>query len=175
MEIYLVRHTIPDIAQGICYGQTDIALSAEFEQHAKMIIKYLPRSVEAVFSSPLLRCTLLAKKLPYSLNVHTDSRLLEMNFGEWEMKKWDTINSQEPWFADYINTTVPGGESYYQLYIRVTDFLKDVKKSRLQKVVIITHGGVIKAAMSALKLISLEEALMFDVQFGSIHHFFLDD
>ena len=30
MEIYLVRHTTPDVAKGICYGQADIDVTATF-------------------------------------------------------------------------------------------------------------------------------------------------
>jgi len=32
MEIYLIRHTTPDVAKGICYGQTDLDVANTFEE-----------------------------------------------------------------------------------------------------------------------------------------------
>lgn len=173
MEIYLVRHTIPAISPGICYGQTDIALSADFERHAKEVIRKIPDGVNAVFSSPLLRCTRLAAMIPCSIPFQTDHRLLEMNFGEWEMKSWNAISAEEPWFGDYVNIPVPGGESYQQLYDRVSDFLNSLKNSGVQRAIVVTHGGVIKAAIAAITHVSLQSAMKITVSYGSIHYFIL--
>ncbi len=175
MEIYLVRHTIPAISPGICYGQTDLALSADFESHAKEVIRKIPDDADAVFSSPLLRCTRLAAIIPCSLPFQTDHRLLEMNIGVWEMKSWNAISPEEPWFADYINIPVPGGESYQHLYDRVSDFLNSLKDSRVQKAIIVTHGGVIRAAIAAITHVSLQSAMKTIVPFGSSHYYTLTD
>jgi alpha-ribazole phosphatase len=40
------------------------------------------------YSSPLVRCKILASYLQSS---DFDSRLVEMNFGDWELQKWDDI------------------------------------------------------------------------------------
>jgi len=122
VEIYLIRHTSPAVEKGICYGQTDIGLSTDFESCATKIIHSLPSDISAIYSSPSKRCTLLADLLPFSLKVKIDLNLLELNFGDWEMKKWDDISPQEPWFSDYINTKVPGGESYCHYILGFLNF-----------------------------------------------------
>ena len=53
MEIYLIRHTTPDVAKGICYGQTDLALTATFPEEAEHVLKQLPPDLDVVYSSPL--------------------------------------------------------------------------------------------------------------------------
>lgn len=39
MDIYLIRHTTPAIAKGICYGQTDLDVTANFLQRCKGLLK----------------------------------------------------------------------------------------------------------------------------------------
>ena len=52
MEIYLIRHTTPNIAKGICYGQTDLDITDTFEQEVVRIKPHLPKNIQTVFSSP---------------------------------------------------------------------------------------------------------------------------
>ena len=43
MLIHLIRHTKPEIAAGICYGQTDLELASSFTQEADTVLsKLLP-------------------------------------------------------------------------------------------------------------------------------------
>ena len=73
-----------------------------------------------VFSSPLIRCLKLAKSL--SKDIHIDPRLKEMNLGDWEMKKFSSIekNELENWENDLMNYKIPNGETNM-------DFLKRLK------------------------------------------------
>ena len=57
--LYLIRHTTPDIAHGICYGQLDINLSESFEYEVNAVLKLLP-ALDLVITSPLQRCKKLA-------------------------------------------------------------------------------------------------------------------
>ena len=34
MRLHFIRHTRPDIARGVCYGQSDIPLAASFAEEA---------------------------------------------------------------------------------------------------------------------------------------------
>jgi alpha-ribazole phosphatase len=61
--IYLIRHTTPAVARGICYGQTDLEVTGSFHEEAEVIRQHLPADIGPVYSSPLNRCTLLAKEL----------------------------------------------------------------------------------------------------------------
>jgi len=84
MELYLVRHTSVNIPKGLCYGQSEVPLNETFIQEASIVkSKLLPISFYSIFSSPSSRCTSLSEYCNYA---HiTDNRLMEMNFGKWEM------------------------------------------------------------------------------------------
>ena len=93
MEIHIIRHIEPAIEKGICYGQTDVLLHDGYEKTHKQIAKNIDTDFSQIYSSPLLRCKLLAQEI--SKDIIYDVRLMEVNFGDWEMKKWDEINKQE--------------------------------------------------------------------------------
>lgn len=121
-EIYLIRHTTPLVAKGICYGQTDLDIADSFNAEAAIIRQYLPEKMEAVHSSPLQRCSRLASHLfpDHSMELHNE--LMEIHCGEWEMKGWDELPKEviDPWMKDFVNVRIPGGESYLDLHERVT-------------------------------------------------------
>lgn len=145
MEIYLVRHTETVCEKGICYGQTDVALKASYLEQFESIKSQIPAD-STIYSSPLSRCMLLANHL--SPNIITDSRLMEMNFGDWEMQKWDAIPEADftPWMNDFVNVAVPNGESFVNLHDRVSDFLTtDFSTNNSNSITIVTHAGVIRS------------------------------
>src|ERR1700732_2888454 len=98
-EIYLIRHTTPLVAKGICYGQTDLDITDSFNEEAAIIGQYLPEKMESVHSSPLQRCSRLASHLfpAHSMDLHNE--LMEIHCGEWEMKGWDELPKEviDPW------------------------------------------------------------------------------
>ena len=57
MLIHIIRHTTPDIAKGICYGQTDLALASSFYEERELLTSKLLDSYDAIYTSPLQRCS----------------------------------------------------------------------------------------------------------------------
>lgn len=169
MEIYLVRHTTPEIAAGICYGQSDLPLAATFKEEAKVILDKIPHSKNRkVFSSPLQRCKLLANL--FDKKVHIDQRLIEFNFGDWELKEWEAIPKEEftPWMEDFVNVTVPNGESYIDLAARVMTFFKEILKNENEQNIVVAHSGVIRSILANLKDIPLEKSFDIKLSYGQI-------
>lgn len=82
MQVHLIRHTTPDIAKDICYGQSYVALAKSFQTEKNLIIKQLDSKYDAVFSCPLSRCTILAQHIPSDQDYQTDAHLLIIN-GFW--------------------------------------------------------------------------------------------
>lgn len=125
MEIRLIRHTRPAIPKGICYGQTDLLPADSFLEEVSTIKAQLvdAPSPMAIFTSPLLRCSRLAEALFPHHAITADPRLMELDFGQWEMKAWEEIPSAEitPWMEDFVRIPCTGGESYQQLYDRCVD------------------------------------------------------
>lgn len=149
MEVILVRHTSVDVPPGTCYGQTDVPLNSSFPEEAAATRAAIAAlgAPDAVFTSPLSRCVHLAEFCGYPDAVR-DARLLEMNFGDWEMRLYDSIVGPEAdrWYEDYINTAVPGGESFMMQYLRVGAFLDELRRQPFRRSLIFAHGGVLACA-----------------------------
>lgn len=174
MEVYIIRHTTVNVAQGSCYGQTDVPLASSFVKEAKDLTKQLPQDFDKVFSSPLSRCAQLARK--FQGEVFFDDRLKEMHFGEWESKLWSDIPTEiiQPWYDDFVNTSTPQGESFCDLYTRTSSFIEELRHKCYRKVLIVTHGGVIRSLWTYLLQYPLENAFKIPVGFGEVFQFHLD-
>jgi alpha-ribazole phosphatase len=168
MEVYLVRHTETVCEKGVCYGQSDVAITEPYLPIFENIKQQLPANA-VFYSSPLVRCKILASYL--SNQVIIDSRLMEMNFGDWELKKWDEIPEEDlnPWMTDFVCTNVPNGESFIELHDRVIDFLEShltIVKSK--PIVIIAHSGVIRSILCKQNNTPLKDAFNSKLDFGSV-------
>lgn len=169
MEVYLVRHTETVCEKGICYGQSDVQLLEPYLELFETIKNQVPTDA-VVYSSPLFRCTELAHYVSSS-SIITDSRLMEMNFGDWEMKSWDAIAPDDfaPWMNDFVNVAVPNGESFVDLYHRVDDFLeKELPNTISKPVVIVAHAGVIRSILCKISNLPLKDAFQNQVSFGAV-------
>lgn len=143
MILHLIRHPRPLIEPGICYGRLDVAAEHP-ELAAARLRDELPAGLP-VYSSPLRRCYELAERLnPLAM---IDSRLAEMDFGDWEGRAWDAIprNELDAWAADVAGYAPPGGESPAALQQRALAFVAGL---RVPEAVIVTHGGVIRVLLA---------------------------
>lgn len=174
MEVFFVRHTKPNVKPNICYGQTDVDVMDSFANEA-MALKYnIPYSYwDKVYSSPLLRCRKLADFCGFEAII--DNRIQELNFGEWEMKTWLEISgmNSKAWFNDWIYEKAGGGESFYEQYLRIVDFLDELKMYDLEKILVFTHSGCIRAAMVYTNQIRMEEAFNQNIPYGSLNRFII--
>ncbi len=173
MILYLVRHTKVSLELGVCYGQTDVDVADTFISELSVILQQLSEiEFSALFSSPLLRCKKLAEKIPFNGDIIYDERLKELDFGSWELKKWDEIYRQKEskkWFDNYLQVSCPNGESYDDLLRRVSDFLTDLQKININgNICIITHGGVIGSIISILKKIEPRQVFKTKIDYGDI-------
>jgi alpha-ribazole phosphatase len=175
MEIHVIRHTTPFIEKGIFYGQSDIPLASTFALEWEDIQARLPVDIDCIYSSPLSRCMELAVKLQqhYQIPLFADERLMEMHFGEWELQAWNRIDQQalHKWMDNYIFEPCPGGESYTDLIFRVKAFTQELCKFSYGKILVITHGGVIKTFHTLLNDLTPEEAMRQPVEYGGIYPF----
>ena len=174
MEIYLIRHTSVDVPQGVCYGQTDVPLKPSFEKEAEIVKQNIAEySFNTVYTSPLSRCVKLATYCGYP-DALCDNRLKEMHMGDWEMKAFDEINDPQlqEWYNDYLHIPTLNGESYQDLFARVSSFMKDIKSSEKasgqSKIAIFAHGGVLLCAQIYAGVITPENALQKLPSYGEI-------
>jgi len=142
MQLILVRHPQPLVAQGVCYGRTDLAVAPE--QMARTLDSLqLPAGLPC-YSSPLRRCAELARRLHASPIF--DSRLVEIDFGAWEMQPWDAILRADidAWVADTVNYQPGGGESVLQMATRIAAFYADLQRQQIDSAVFICHAGAMR-------------------------------
>jgi len=173
MKITVIRHTSVGVEEGICYGQSDVVVSDSFETEAEFVkIKLQHHCFDAVFSSPLSRCTKLANFCDFTEPI-LDDRLMELNFGDWEMKAWNNITDPqlERWYADWINQKATNGESFAEQVKRIKSFLNEIKKTDFQHIALFTHAGVIRALGVILEQFPIQKAFEFQVEYGQINHF----
>ncbi|MEN0052106.1 MAG: alpha-ribazole phosphatase family protein [Mucilaginibacter sp.] len=168
MEVFLIRHTAPDVFKGFIYGRTDVGLAESFDTDKRLVIDKLPDHIDIFISSPSSRCSLLAREITDSYL--EDGRLMELDFGSWEGKTWDTIDrlESEKWMSDFVNTSPPGGESLNQMNERVMGFWKELLQYPHQRIAIITHAGVIRLILSAVNSTPLQSLFDINVQYGEV-------
>lgn len=171
MDVYLVRHTTPNIAKGTCYGQLDVDVTASFDEELARLREHLPLDEEWVcYASPLQRCAKLARALRGEGEIHFDDRLKELAFGEWEGLLWSEIDSdvRAEWMKDFTENQAPGGESYRELYQRCEAFWSDLLSQPNEHVVVVAHGGSIRSLVMRVLDIPLPNLYHFDLGFGSV-------
>jgi len=177
VEIYLIRHTAPDIENGICYGQTDIELADSFSEEALYVKGKWSEIFEdaVVYTSPLKRCLKLARTLAQKKPIE-DNRLMELNFGDWEMKRWDDIDRVElsEWMDNFLNVRCPHGESYRDLYKRTSSFYEDMINSGHEKIIIVTHAGVMRSLLSYVNATPLNDSFRYEIGHGSVEKITVD-
>lgn len=148
MRLLLVRHPQPLIEQGICYGSSDLPVSAEqLAQTAAKLAPMLP-TAQILYTSPLQRCAQLAQELARRLTLAqpiSDARLAEIHFGLWELQRWDDISRAEidAWAADLVHYQPGGGESVLHMAQRVHSFYLEWRAQK-QEAIVICHAGTIR-------------------------------
>lgn len=179
MHITFIRHTSVQVAKNRCYGQTDVALAETFPAEMQRIRAAIdPQGHDGVFSSPLSRCQRLANALVSSAPIQLDERLMELNFGDWEMAEWDAIFATPAgklWFDNYADARCPNGEAFSDQLARMASFLASVRALGHRHALAFTHAGCIRAALCLIGNKSAAEAFATPLDYGQILTFSLDN
>ena len=181
MDVYLVRHTTPDVLPGVCYGQADVGLADSFDaEWQELRHKLAHLSAPLVLSSPLQRCLRLAQKTVEHFGFTspvTDTRLLELNFGDWELMPWQDVPQGivGDWTDEHVMQAPPNGESYAALHIRVCAFMAELtKREDIKQALVFTHSGIIRALVAEASNVPLREASRVEIGYGSVTHIAID-
>ncbi|MGE4373676.1 MAG: histidine phosphatase family protein [Xanthobacter sp.] len=181
-RLFFVRHGETDWnVAGRLQGRRDVPLNALGRVQAGRIGRLLPRLTGEVperlqfVSSPMARTleTMRIMRTTLDLPVNefaTDIRLAELSFGDWEGKTWPQLRrsgfvdvrrrDEDPW-----NYVPPNGESYQALSERLAQAISDISGDA----VVVTHGGVIRAALHVMAGMPAEEATSLPVRQGAVY------
>jgi len=173
MLIYLVRHARPDGVEGICYGRHDVpVLPSATDSAARSLRSQIPEDVLStapVYSSPLTRCTVLAREIAGRRPVAVTPALRELDFGSWQGRSWNDIPGDEldAWAANLWHYAPGGGESARAAAQRWRSWVDSLLGQSLHSVVAVTHAGLIRVA-HAVESASDPTLLTMDVPYGSV-------
>lgn len=170
MQLYLIRHTKVATTPGVCYGQSDVGLADSFLTEAETVKKQIADiPFNKIYSSPLSRCKKLSEYL-FKEEAQLDDRLMEMNFGDWELQNWDDLRNPtvDEWMNDFVNVPCPNGESFIGMYHRVKSFIDEIKHDSHKNTAIVTHGGVIRCIIAYLNNEDLKDAFKREINYGEV-------
>lgn len=151
MKLWLLRHARVLLPDGLCYGSSDVPADAVLTREAANAFAPLPPPGTPVWVSGLLRAQQMVSALqavrPELGAARMDTRLNEMDFGAWELQRWDSMprSAFDEWMADFAHHRFGGVESTQMLLYRVAAALDDVRSAASTDVVWVTHAGVIRA------------------------------
>jgi alpha-ribazole phosphatase len=175
-RLILVRHTEPqEDARGRCYGSLDIGLSVLGREHARELGARLARlDYDAVYTSPRLRARETAQPVAVARSVEllTDDRLRELDFGTLEGRTYDEIAESEPelyraWMETPTQVRFPGGESFADLKARAIVALDGIRAAH-ETAVVVTHGGVLRTGVAAWLSMPDEAIFRLDQRYGGV-------
>ncbi len=177
IHFILIRHgETPWTKERRYQGSADTTLTKEGERQIKRFVTAVRRyDPDLIFSSSLKRAKQSANILAYPLGkrLKIDQRLNELSFGVWEGKTADElVQENDPAFAQWIKGeifTPEGGESIISFEKRVTSFINDCRKKHdNKKMIIVTHGGVIRMFIKVILDLPVKNLFQFRIDPGTI-------
>jgi alpha-ribazole phosphatase len=136
---------------------------------------------DVVICSPLSRCKMFADALSekYSIPVKVENRFKEVGFGSWEGRERSEIQKNNPdeyeaFYRDPVNCRPAGAETLANFEARVSAAFENMLESFPgRRVLIVTHAGVIRAAMMSVSEKSAAEVYGIKIgnaSFTRFHH-----
>lgn len=151
MRIWITRHGQTNLnKKHLMQGRTNEPLNDTGRMQAKEARKKIGSiPFDAVYSSPLDRAIETASIIGnVSKNqVIIDERITEMNFGRYELKKYTGMGFKMTlfWLLPEIVPSPKGVETIDALVGRSSSFLSEIEKKDYDNVLIVCHGGIIRA------------------------------
>lgn len=186
IQVDFIRHTSLKVTPDLCYGQTDIEVSHSFIEEAELVKQKLEGvQYDAVYTSPLSRAHKLCNYCGYEDVARLDPRIMERNFGDWELMTWTEVNdlaNRHPDRSKYLDhrgqIVPPNGETVDEMLHRVYQFIQDLRMERASRVAVFCHGGVINSARYFQGLVDLDSLFVKVPPYGSVttlYFSFLDE
>lgn len=156
-------------------GSIDVALAdAGWRQMRAVVAAAEEQSPwDLIVSSPLRRCRAFADDLGErcGVEVHIDAGFREVDFGEWEGRLISEIASGSPGALEgYFRGiyTPAGAEPLAEFAMRIAaGFDQLLARFAGRHLLLVTHGGVIRAVLAAVVEGQLDTLHRFDVPFAS--------
>jgi alpha-ribazole phosphatase len=172
----LIRHG--EVEGGPCFrGRRDDPLSAAGWAQLESATGIGPQAVsdkqprpaiwERILCSPAVRCAQFADQLGAQLGVPVErlDALRERDFGAWEGLRADQLPLDElaRFWADPSSYDPPDSEPFTAFHQRVLTAWQQVLDAEGSRLLVLTHGGVIRVILGALLGIPAERLILLEV------------
>ncbi len=156
-KIHLIRHGLTEGNLKQQYiGSTDLPLAAVGVAELKRLKEETDYpSVDAVYSSPMLRCRQSAAILYPNKDIQIVDNMREIDFGDFEGKtanELELIPSYADWAAGRI-TAAPNGEDNTEfakrLCVGLNEIVRDMMSKGAEHAAVMMHGGAIMMLLSS--------------------------
>ncbi|MEG0352832.1 MAG: histidine phosphatase family protein, partial [Niameybacter sp.] len=177
MQITWIRHgQTEENVKGTYYGQKEATLTPEGVRQIKLL-RPLVEETLTIYISPSQRTIDTAnilfgqnRQTGEKVKAVTDERLVERNMGKWEGLTYSEIEKQDPiackaWEEDWINYTLPEGESARNQYDRVSSFIKMIEEKK-EDATVVAHAGTIRMAIAYMLGENIELFWKFKIDTG---------
>jgi broad specificity phosphatase PhoE len=177
-RFHLIRHALVDApSRAMLYGAMDVALcDATMREDAALyrwLAYRLPRPASWVVSSlsrtRLTAAAIFAAGYPdQTLRVEADLR--EQELGAWQGLAHEALvqrlrHPPHPFWPHAAEEQPPGGESFAQVRARVAPLLDALAAEHAGgDVVVVAHGGTIRAALAHALDLTAHQALVFSIR-----------
>lgn len=177
-ELLLIRHGETESnKKSIIQGQTDTDLNASGIKKAAETAEFLKDySFDQIYSSDLMRAKKTASFIADKLNIEIkeSEKIREIHFGDWEGLNLEQIAEKYPedleaWKKDPLTNGPPGGENITQFSARINYFFNELlEKHRGEKLIVVTHGGVIKMYLREILSVNTKSFRQFQIDNTSL-------
>jgi alpha-ribazole phosphatase len=175
MVLYLIRHPALIGVEGLCYGRLEFPVNdVEITRVAASVRTQISADIvreAVVYSSSSTRCLGLARRLAAPREPRVSAGLLEMDFGDWQGKRWDSIAREEidAWAQDLWDYQPGGGESATMVAARWDDWIQETRKTECTTAIAVTHAGIIRIACAMVAHNPRSSNLDAQIPYGSVH------
>ncbi len=172
MKLFLARHGETGAHYASRYiGASDLPLSTTGRLQARRLATILPAEISRCLCSPMLRARETAELALAGRNCRFEllDSLSEINFGRWEGLSFAEIASQDQelvvdWQRDALAFQFPEGEHTLSFWQRIEEALHWIVALPEDSILVICHGGVIRAMLCSLLGIPFEKYLFFSIK-----------
>ncbi len=131
---------------------------------------------DRIIASPLRRCAEFGHALSLSRSIPCDiePRVAEMHFGNWEGRRAADLTRENPealtrFWQSPTRYPPPNSEPLADFSVRVLEAWNDVVDiHRGRRILLVTHGGVIRVMLCHLLGQPLDQLLTFEVGYGAM-------
>lgn len=163
MKVYFMRHGESEynVVRRINFDpkvKVSLTLKGKDQVHAAAV-KLHDLRFDAIYSSKFIRAKESAKIIAEGrrIKIKTDKRLNEMDYG-FESEEVEEYYKARKGAEVLSEFKVKGHESFLDVKERVYDFLKDLRKKKYGRVLVVAHEAIVQAARALCNELNDEEA-----------------